>query len=94
MTQPILELKGVKKSFGSNDVLRGVDIDVAPGRSLVVLGGSGSGKSRMTASSLRSASAIFSRPFGALASGSQTIEVTARALLILSLRAVTVSFSA
>lgn len=52
MTQPILELKGVKKSFGSNDVLRGVDIDVAPGRSLVVLGGSGSGKSVMLKNAL------------------------------------------
>ena len=45
MTQPILELKDVKKSFGSNHVLRGVNIDVSPGQSLVILGGSGSGKS-------------------------------------------------
>ncbi|RIJ22265.1 ATP-binding cassette domain-containing protein [Henriciella barbarensis] len=52
MTQPILELKGVEKSFGSNHVLRGVDIDVAPGRSLVVLGGSGSGKSVMLKNAL------------------------------------------
>ncbi|WP_018146944.1 ABC transporter ATP-binding protein [Henriciella marina] len=52
MAQPLLELKGVKKSFGSNDVLRGVDIDVAPGRSLVVLGGSGSGKSVMLKNAL------------------------------------------
>jgi len=52
MTQPILELKGVQKSFGSNHVLRGVDIDVAPGRSLVVLGGSGSGKSVMLKNAL------------------------------------------
>ncbi|MCZ4298846.1 ABC transporter ATP-binding protein [Henriciella marina] len=52
MTQPILELKGVQKGFGSNHVLRGVDIDVAPGRSLVVLGGSGSGKSVMLKNAL------------------------------------------
>lgn len=52
MTQPILELKGVQKSFGSNHVLRGVDVDVAPGRSLVVLGGSGSGKSVMLKNAL------------------------------------------
>ena len=52
MTQPLLELKGVEKSFGSNPVLRGVDIDVAPGRSLVVLGGSGSGKSVMLKNAL------------------------------------------
>lgn len=52
MTQPILELKSVEKSFGSNHVLRGVDLDVAPGHSLVVLGGSGSGKSVMLKNAL------------------------------------------
>lgn len=52
MTQPILELKDVKKSFGSNRVLRGVNIDVAPGNSLVILGGSGSGKSVMLKNAL------------------------------------------
>ncbi|MEM5517238.1 ATP-binding cassette domain-containing protein [Henriciella sp. AS95] len=52
MTQPILQLKGVEKSFGANHVLRGVDIDVAPGHSLVVLGGSGSGKSVMLKNAL------------------------------------------
>ena len=52
MTTPILELSAVEKSFGSNHVLRGVDIDVAPGRSLVVLGGSGSGKSVMLKNAL------------------------------------------
>ncbi len=52
MTRPILELKGVEKAFGSNHVLRGVDIDVAPGNSLVVLGGSGSGKSVMLKNAL------------------------------------------
>jgi phospholipid/cholesterol/gamma-HCH transport system ATP-binding protein len=45
--QPILKLEGIEKSFGRNNVLRGVDIDVAPGQSLVVIGGSGSGKSVM-----------------------------------------------
>lgn len=52
MPHPILELKGVEKAFGSNHVLRGVDIDVAPGNSLVVLGGSGSGKSVMLKNAL------------------------------------------
>ena len=52
MTTPILELSDVEKSFGSNHVLRGVNIDVAPGRSLVVLGGSGSGKSVMLKNAL------------------------------------------
>ena len=45
--QPKLELKGVYKSFGSNRVLRGVDISIQRGKSLVVIGGSGTGKSVM-----------------------------------------------
>jgi len=52
MSQKILELKSVVKSFGKNHVLRGVDIDVEPGSSLVVLGGSGSGKSVMLKNAL------------------------------------------
>lgn len=42
---PKIRLRGVKKSFGSNHVLRGIDLDVAEGESIVVIGGSGSGKS-------------------------------------------------
>jgi phospholipid/cholesterol/gamma-HCH transport system ATP-binding protein len=42
---PILELRGVHKRFGGKDVLRGVDLTVAPGQSLVIIGGSGAGKS-------------------------------------------------
>ncbi len=41
----MLSIKGLTKSFGSNHVLRGVDLEVARGDSLVILGGSGSGKS-------------------------------------------------
>jgi phospholipid/cholesterol/gamma-HCH transport system ATP-binding protein len=51
-THPLLELSGVAKSFGSNHVLKGVDIDVEAGKSLVVLGGSGSGKSVMLKNAL------------------------------------------
>lgn len=40
-----INIKGLQKSFGANHVLRGVDLDVAAGKSLVVIGGSGSGKS-------------------------------------------------
>ncbi len=45
MSVPKLALEKVVKSFGSKRVLNGVDLDVAPGRSLVVIGGSGVGKS-------------------------------------------------
>jgi len=42
---PKLELRGVKKRFGGKVVLDGVDIAVERGRSLVIIGGSGQGKS-------------------------------------------------
>ncbi len=41
----MISLSGVTKSFGSNTVLRGVDLEVARGTSMVVIGGSGTGKS-------------------------------------------------
>ncbi len=44
-TKPILELRDVHKSFGTKQVLRGVDLTVAAGQSLVIIGGSGTGKS-------------------------------------------------
>ncbi len=49
---PKLELRGVYKSFGSNHVLNGVDISIEKGKSLVVIGGSGTGKSVMIKSVL------------------------------------------
>jgi len=47
-----LELKDVRKSFGANHVLRGVNIAIEKGKSLVVIGGSGTGKSVMIKSVL------------------------------------------
>jgi phospholipid/cholesterol/gamma-HCH transport system ATP-binding protein len=41
----MIRLTDVHKSFGTNDVLRGVDLHVPKGRSMVVIGGSGTGKS-------------------------------------------------
>ena len=40
-----IELKGVKKRFGAKVVLDGVDLVIEPGSSLVIIGGSGTGKS-------------------------------------------------
>jgi len=40
-----ISVRGLRKSFGRNRVLDGVDIDCATGESLVIIGGSGTGKS-------------------------------------------------
>ena len=52
MSTPILRLQNVEKSFGKNHVLRGVDLEVQPGESVVIIGGSGSGKSVMLKNAL------------------------------------------
>lgn len=44
---PKVELRGVKKRFGPKVVLDGVDLSLGRGESLVVIGGSGTGKSVM-----------------------------------------------
>lgn len=41
----MIELRDVHKAFGSKQVLRGVDLFVPKGESMVVIGGSGTGKS-------------------------------------------------
>jgi phospholipid/cholesterol/gamma-HCH transport system ATP-binding protein len=42
---PKIRLKNLKKSFNDHPVLRSVDLDIHPGESLVIIGGSGTGKS-------------------------------------------------
>jgi phospholipid/cholesterol/gamma-HCH transport system ATP-binding protein len=42
---PKIRIRGLCKAFGDKQVLDGVDLDVMPGTSMVVIGGSGSGKS-------------------------------------------------
>ena len=44
---PVVRIRGVKKSFGSNRVLDGVDLDVRKGEVVVVIGPSGSGKTTL-----------------------------------------------
>lgn len=41
----MITLENVHKSFGSNAVLRGVNLSIPRGKSLVIIGGSGTGKS-------------------------------------------------
>ena len=45
MASPKISLRGVTKAFGPKKVLQGIELDVAPGESMVVIGGSGTGKS-------------------------------------------------
>ncbi len=44
---PKISVRGLKKAFARKVVLDGIDIDIAVGESLVVIGGSGTGKSVM-----------------------------------------------
>lgn len=47
MTNPVIELKNVTKSFGDHEVLKGVNLKVNSGEVVSVIGASGSGKSTM-----------------------------------------------
>src|SRR5215471_11465849 len=42
---PVVVVKGLSKSFGTQKVLNGIDLTVAPGETVAVLGRSGTGKS-------------------------------------------------
>ena len=43
----LVRVRGLSKSFGDNQVLRGIDLDVAPGSVTVIIGPSGSGKTTL-----------------------------------------------
>ena len=47
MPQSLVQIRGLKKSFGSLRVLDGVDLDVAKGEAVCVIGPSGSGKTTL-----------------------------------------------
>jgi len=42
---PKISVRGLTKAFGPKKVLQGIDLDIASGESMVVIGGSGTGKS-------------------------------------------------
>jgi polar amino acid transport system ATP-binding protein len=44
---PLVRVRGLTKSFGSNQVLRGIDLDVMRGQVVSVIGASGSGKTTL-----------------------------------------------
>ena len=41
---PMIEIRDLHKSFGDHKVLTGINLEIPPGSTLVILGGSGSGK--------------------------------------------------
>jgi len=45
VADPFIRVRGLEQKFGSQHVLRGVDLDIVRGETLVILGGSGGGKS-------------------------------------------------
>lgn len=46
-TAPLLRIRGVQKSFGATHVLRGIDLDVARGEVISIIGPSGGGKTTL-----------------------------------------------
>lgn len=44
---PLISVEGVKKSFGANQVLKGIDLKVEAGEVIAIIGKSGSGKSTL-----------------------------------------------
>lgn len=44
-TQPIITIKNLRKSFGENNILKGINLTLNKGENLVILGRSGNGKS-------------------------------------------------
>ena len=45
--EPLIRVEGLRKSFGSNVVLTDINLDVAPGEVVTIIGASGSGKSTL-----------------------------------------------
>ena len=47
MHEPLLAIQGLRKSFGDNEVLKGIDLQVQTGEVIAIIGKSGSGKSTL-----------------------------------------------
>jgi len=47
MTEPVIHVEGLRKCYGANEVLRGVDLSVAPGEFFGLVGVNGAGKTTL-----------------------------------------------
>ena len=75
---PILSIRGIHKSFGSNEVLRGIDMTVYPGEVLALIGGNGAGKSTL----VKSVMGIHKPDLGEIYIGEELLEFSKPALSI------------
>ena len=75
MSQPKIRVRGLRKAFGAKQVLDGIDLDVETGTSMVVIGGSGTGKSVLLKCIL-----------GLIEPDAGTIEIDGRNILAMSTR--------
>jgi L-cystine transport system ATP-binding protein len=74
MSAPLLEARGLEKSFGTNRVLRGVDVAVQPGSVTCLIGPSGSGKTTV----LRSLNGLETPEAGTVRIGDVELDWAAR----------------
>ncbi len=74
---PIIQIAGLRKSFGTNEVLKGIDLSVAPGEVIAIIGKSGSGKSTL----LRCINALESFGSGSILVQGQAVDANKAASL-------------
>ena len=67
---PLLEVRGLRKAFGENEVLRGIDLDADAGTATVLIGPSGSGKTTV----LRSLNVLEEPDAGSVRIGGERLE--------------------
>ena len=85
----MIKVRGLKKSFGDKEILKGIDLDVETGQTVVIIGPSGSGKS----TALRSINRLERPEEGTLTIGEKEYDLAnATSKEILEIRKSTVFF--